>query len=127
MTKATKNTIENDAIEATAEEQAEEQAEPLTMSKTMAKHRAKYVATASASGRKSLHNGDELAKVLEYKDHNAVVAAAEQLLELETGTLATKYAKLNNGQKRMNAGNRIRGALKRGEITIEEIKGAFAA
>ena len=92
-----------------------------SMSKTIQKYRSTYVVSVSASQRKSLNNGDELAKALEFKDHEAVMAAAETLLELESGTLFTKYKHLNNGQKRMNAGNRIRAALKRGDIVIEDV------
>ena len=57
----------------------------------------------------------------------AVIWAAERLLGLESGELATKYAHLNPGQKRMNAGNRIRAAIKRGDATIDDLKKAWAA
>ena len=96
-----------------------------TMSQTLNKYRANYVVGVSGSGRKSLHNGDELATLLEHKDHNDVAAIAERALGLEAGTLRTKYQHLNNGQIRMNSGNRIRAALKRGDITIEDVKAAI--
>lgn len=96
-----------------------------SMASTLAKYRKGYQISVAASGRKSLNNGDELAKILEYKDHNEVMAIAERVLEFRTGELAQRYDRLNNGQKRMNAGNRIRAALKRGDITIDDIKKAI--
>jgi len=95
------------------------------MAGTLSKYREQYVPTVAASGRKSLSNGDELAQTLEYKDHVVVMKIAETVLGLEAGFLATKYEKLNNGAKRMNSGNRIRAAIKRGDITIEDVKAAI--
>lgn len=103
----------------------EDEGQHTKMGKTLAKYRKNYKPMVAASGRKSLSNGDELASVLEYKDHDQVVALAEVVLGLRTGELMEKYQHLNNGSKRMNAGNRIRGALKRGDITIEDIKKAL--
>lgn len=40
---------------------------------------------------------------------------------LESGELATKYENLYTGQRHMNAGNRIRSAFKRGNITADDL------
>lgn len=92
------------------------------MSATLLKYRASYVDTVSSSNRPSLHNGDVVAKFLAGQDPLIVMAAAERILGLDTGFLTAKYASLNPGQQRMNAGNRIRAALKRGDITAAELK-----
>ena len=90
------------------------------MADTLRKARERYVKVKSAAGKNSMDNGDLVAKLL--RDHGPaeVVALAERLLGLDCGELAEKYALLNPGQKRMNAGNRIRGAIKRGEITEDQ-------
>lgn len=92
------------------------------MSDTLKRYRANYVDTVSSSNRPSLHNGDPVAKFLAGQDPAIVMAAAERILGLEQGFLQGKYASLNPGQQRMNAGNRIRAALKRGDITAAELK-----
>lgn len=92
------------------------------MSATLLKYRASYVDTVSSSNRPSLHNGDVVAKFLAGQDPAIVMAAAERILGLDAGFLIAKYASLNPGQQRMNAGNRIRAALKRGDITAAELK-----
>lgn len=106
-------------------EEDEPKAKP-TMAAQLRKHRAKYQ-TTSTNDRLSLDNGDDVATLLRGATPEQVVAAAEVLLGLPTGELAAKYAKLNNGQRRMNAGNRIRGAIKRGDKTAAEAKAALAA
>ena len=87
-------------------------------------YRAGYQDTVSASGNKSLHNGDGVASKLAGMEPRDVVAMAERLLELEEGSLWAKYQNLNKGQQRMNAGNRIRNAVKRGDITTEQVAAA---
>ena len=92
------------------------------MAKTMAKYREKYQPSVSPSGRKSLNNGDKIAAILEGRDADEVLGIAEQLLELEKGELVLRYENLNPGQRRMNGGNRIRSAIKRGDHTIEQLE-----
>ena len=92
-----------------------------TMAQTLLRYRAGYQDTVSSSNRPSLHNGDPVAKFLEGRDPSLVMAAAERILGLEAGFLTTKYASLNPGQQRMNSGNRIRAALKRGDITASQL------
>lgn len=94
---------------------------PRTMSATLLKYRERYQPTVAYSGRPSLNNGDAVAEFLAGKAPDEVLKAAEQILGLESGELQERYAKLNPGQQRMNGGNRIRAALKRGDITTDEL------
>lgn len=93
----------------------------------LARYKGGYEATVSASGNASLHNGDDTANTLSGCTPDDVVAAAETLLGMAKGELATRYENLNEGQRRMNAGNRIRGAVKRGDVTVDEVAAAIAA
>ncbi len=95
------------------------------MAKVLSNHRKSYVNCKSYSGKPSLDNDDQLAQVLRGLTPEKVVQTAERICGLEKGELATKYDKLNNGQKRMNAGNRIRGAVKREDVTFAEVKAAI--
>lgn len=92
-----------------------------TMSATLLRYRAKYSPTVAYSGRKSLHNADPIALFLEGMEPDDVMAAAERILGLEPGFLSEKYASLNPGARRMNSGNRIRAALKRGDISETDL------
>ena len=96
---------------------------PKITGSTMARHldlfKPKYVQTVSARGQKTLCNGDDLAIRLSSKTPAEVPELASKLLGLD---LKTKYASLNPGQQRMNAGNRLRSALKKGNITMEQVK-----
>lgn len=57
----------------------------------------------------SIHSGDNVAKELLGLTPNEVMTLVEKELGLDEGTLATKYAHLNGGMRRMNASNRLRG------------------
>ena len=88
-------------------------------------YRQNYKKCHTAAGDPSLNNGDELAQYLEGKDHIEVCRIADSLTPNKDGeSHMMRYQKLNNGSKRMNAGNKIRAALKRESITIEEVKAA---
>lgn len=114
------------AEKAAAEKAAAEQAEAdedqpkSNLASTISKYRAAYVPTLAASGKKSLSNGDELALWLAGREADEVMAIAEIALGFAEGELALKYAHLNKGQQRMNAGNRLRAAGKRGELAFVE-------
>lgn len=88
------------------------------MAKVLAKYRTKYVASVAASGKKSLHNGDPVAKALEYRELEWLYAATAGVLQLEVSELKARYAHLNLGSQRMNLGNRIRAAYKRGDEAV---------
>lgn len=91
------------------------------MSSTLARYRVGYKDAVNASGKKTKICGDELSQAFLSLDPEQTMAKAEQFLNLEPGFLKEKYAKLNPGQKKMNSTNRVRAALKRGDITIEQI------
>lgn len=93
-----------------------------TMSGTLRRYRERYEDTVSYTNRMSKHNGDKVAKLLQGLTPQQVMEAAERLLGLEEGELVAKYNSLNPGQQRMNAGNRIRASVKKGEHTMEELE-----
>ena len=90
---------------------------------TMARHldhfKPRYVQTVSARGNTTLCNGDDLAIRLSSKTPAEVLALASKLLGLD---LKAKYASLNPGQQRMNAGNRLRSAIKKGSIKMDQVQ-----
>lgn len=100
------------------QDEDEEEEETGTMASQLRKYRERYQSCIAASGSKSLNNGDLLAQFLEYKDHDAVMALADEHTPIEGQTHAQRYAKLNNGQKRMNAGNKLRAAIKKGDLEV---------
>ena len=85
---------------------------------TMKKYRDGYVPTKTAEGNHSKHCGDPVAEKLAGLTLPETLALAENVGGFKTGELAKKYAKLNPGSQRMNAGNRIRAAIKRGDVEI---------
>ena len=97
-----------------------------TMAAQMAKHRTKYQDCVSYTNRISLNNGDEVAQLLQGATPEAVMRAAEILGGFPEGELVAKYAHLNKGQQRMNAGNRIRSAVKKGTKTVDQVAAAMA-
>jgi hypothetical protein len=64
------------------------------------------------------HNGDELAVAMIGMTPKQVVAYASYKLGMD---LVGAYAHLNDGQKRMNAANRLRGAINRGDIALTDV------
>lgn len=98
----------------------EDDNEKPTMAGQLKRYREGYVPTTAYSGRKSLNNGDDLATEMAGLTPVQVCSAAERICGLETGELVAKYENLNPGQQRMNAGNRIRAAVKREDVTVDE-------
>ena len=95
------------------------------MADTLKRYRDKeghYQPTKAYSGRKSLSIGDEVALFLDGMTPTEVMAAAERILGLHEGELVDRYNHLNLGQQRMNGGNRLRAALKRGDIKTTDLK-----
>jgi len=122
MSKATKG----QAAPESATEEVVEMTVGQKMSATLRKHRVGYQATKAASGHASLDNGDAIAQILRGLQPDAVVKLAERVVQGYTeGELAERYAKLNQGQRRMNAGNLIRNAAKRGELKVADVKKAL--
>ena len=113
----------------TAWEAANPEAEA-TASRVPQKYRARYAETAKAAGRKAhtatgkatLNNGDEFALLWEALLPVQACQLADKVVpQPDKQTHATKYAHLNVGMQRMNAGNRIRGAIKRGEVSAKQV------
>ena len=124
--KAELESILESALENIAEAEDNDEKE-LSMSDHMKKYRENYTKSKTASGTASMHNGSKLAILLSGSTPEAVVATAERVLDLKSGELATKYAHLNPGSRRMNAGNRLKFALKRGDIKMDDIAKALAS
>lgn len=93
--------------------------EPKDMSGAFQSRRAKYKETDGC--------GDELQIFLKGFAPSDVISIAEHLLDLPQGELLKRYSHLNNGQKRMNAGNRIRSLVKKELKTMEDIRAAAEA
>lgn len=104
------------------EDETEEEDEKRGMAATLRTYREKYVDTVTYANRLSKNNGDDVAKLLAGLDPLTVVRLAERVLSMTEGELVAKYALLNPGQKRMNAGNRIRAAHKRGDVSYDSLK-----
>lgn len=101
--------------------------EKRSMSATLRKHRSRYVHTDGYNGL-SINCGDDVAQALRMCEPERVVRIAEAVLpNVKRGDLTKRYAKLNPGQQRMNSGNRIRAALKRGAITKTALKRAITS
>jgi hypothetical protein len=94
------------------------------------KARGGYAATVAYNGKPSLHNGDDLATALAGISPRNAVRVAQAIADAADPTNApdiwAKYEMLNKGQQRMNSGNRIRAALKRGDTTLDAIATAIA-
>ena len=92
-------------------DEAEEHASK--MAEALRKARVRYVKDRRPSGAATAHNGDLIAKELRDYDPLDVCRLADRCLEQPIGWHAARYEGLNNGQIRMNAGNKIRGAWKK--------------
>lgn len=106
------------------ETKTETEAKPVrTPAATLKRYRdaGKYPASDGYSGI-SFNNGDPVAQALRMFEPKKVMAVAEKILPgIKRGELKKKYAKLNPGMQRMNAGNRIRAAIKKGTITKAQL------
>lgn len=87
-------------------------------------YKSQYETYQAPNGSLSMDNGDEIALILRGSSPEAVMGAAEKLKGLQPGTLTTRYADRNPGAKRMNAGNIIRGCVRR-DTTVAQVKTAI--
>lgn len=115
--------------EASTTEVNEEEAKAPKRSKSeqLRAYKARYETYQAPNGNLSMDNGDPVALALRGSSPEAVMAAAEKLKKLAPGTLATRYANRNPGAKRMNAGNVIRGCVRRGDATEKDVVAALKA
>ena len=93
-----------------------------SMSETVAKYRLGYVKVVSYSGNNSLDNGDDVAEILRGMSPDETCALADKVFEAPAFHHAERWQHLNAGSRRMNAGNRIRAAFKRGEVTAQQLR-----
>lgn len=100
---------------------AEETTGPLTMSDVLLRYRTGYQKAVSYSKGPTMDNGDQLATTLRGLAPDEVCTLADAVFSVAIGTHEERYQHLNKGQRRMNAGNRIRAQVKKGEITIEAV------
>ena len=130
---ATRATQEHDMSKTT--EKTEQAVEPTEVdgtpkrskSEQLRAYKAGYETYQAPNGNLSMDNGDEVALILRGSSPEAVMGAAEKLKGLEPGTLTTRYVDRNQGAKRMNSGNIIRGCVKRGDATVEQVRSAIKA
>ena len=92
----------------------EEESVAKKMAKTLAQYRAGYVHDTTVEGAKTQHNGDDIARWLKGHTPEEVAQLADSLCGWEKGAHQARYENLNRGQLRMNAGNKIRAAWKKG-------------
>jgi hypothetical protein len=92
------------------------------MSRTLHEHARQYVTASNVSGTTTKICGDGLSQDLLALTPEQVSVVASSLLGLD----ASKYDHLNPGQVRMNWGNRLRAALKKGVIDADALADAMA-
>ena len=102
----------------------EDEPQPRGMAKTLNRYRGNYEPHLTPQGKKSLSNGDWLAQQLAGLTPAEVVVVAASALD-QPG-LTERYAHLNPGQQRMNAGNRLRAAIKKDSSMIARTEAAMA-
>lgn len=78
----------------------------------------KYNKSRTASGTKSLNNGDEVAVALEGLTLGETQDVADAFIG--DNDFRTRYSKLNPGMQRMNIGNRLRGAVSKATVTDDK-------
>lgn len=118
MGKKQENAVEETEVEGTPKRSKSEQ---------MRAYKSGYETYQAPNGNLSMDNGDEVALALRGSSPEAVMRAAEKLKKLDPGTLTTRYADRNQGAKRMNSGNIIRGCVKRGDATSKDVVAALKA
>jgi len=83
-----------------------------SMSKTLTQARKHYVPVRLSYGATSYDCDDYTARLLRGLSLDSIMYLADEIKGLPKGSHAEKYAHLNNGAKRMNAGNVIRNSRK---------------
>ncbi|MNO38269.1 hypothetical protein D3C76_283700 [compost metagenome] len=112
-------------VEEESDDEESDEEDDSTMAGTLNKYRPGYVKTVNWSGSASVDNGDEVAEMLRGLNPDETCAIADHLFGEIPGTHFAKYQYLNRGQRRMNAGNRIRALIKRGEKTAADLQAAI--
>ena len=101
----------------------EDEPQPRGMAKTLNRYRGNYEPHLTPQGKTSLSNGDWLAQQLAGLTPGEVLSVGGRVLGLDVRGL---YGHLNPGQQRMNAGNRLRAAIKKDSGMIARVEAAMA-
>lgn len=115
--------------EAKFESDEEELSDACKMAKALRDARTGYEKATTVLGKATMDSGDQLAIELRTMPLIGTMILSNMVVQpLLHGTGKSydafkQYGHLNEGQRRMNSGNKIRGAIKRGETTIEEVLG----
>ena len=107
----TKAESSDEEIDDSDEEIDKEEVVGSKMAQALAKARTHYTKCRRPNGAQTAHSGDDVAKALHDYEPMEVAALADRCLNQPSGTHLLKYGHLNNGQIRMNSGNRIRAAF----------------
>jgi hypothetical protein len=102
------------------EDLAEEEVETDTrvcLANQIKKYVPTYIISATHNGTKSKICGDAVSKLFEGKSLGEVFSICEAHLNIN---LRTRWLHLNVGQQRMCAGNMLRAAIKRGDVTLDD-------
>ena len=83
------------------------------MAEALRKAREHYTKALRPDGTNTAHCNDLIARVLLESEPLEVCSFADSICEEAPGHHAARYANLNNGQKRMNSGNKIRAAWRK--------------
>jgi len=104
---------EGDDLPEEGDEEGDEETAHSKMAEALRKARQHYTKALRPDGTPTAHCGDLIAKVLLESDPLEVCSFADSICEEAPGHHAQRYAALNNGQKRMNSGNKIRAAWRK--------------
>ncbi|TCO77149.1 hypothetical protein EV688_103163 [Chromatocurvus halotolerans] len=88
----------------------------------MAEAKTRYQRVKLSSGEITMDCGDELASLLRGLEPQEVCNLADEVLKTGEGYHMQRYGHLNPGQQRMNAGNRIRASVKKGNVDMAQLK-----
>jgi len=97
------STASDEVIESVSEEEVK-----IAQTIVKDKYRQRYKISVSPEGRKSLHNGDVVALMLEGKDVHQCYSTVATETKTSIHALMQKWSHLNNGQQRMLLGNYLR-------------------
>lgn len=109
----TEEAADDPSAEGDEPDEDEAQTEAQRMSAALKAARARYAKTKRPNGAASASCNDQIAKCLQDLEPMEVAYMADKVLAVADGTHLTKYGNLNNGQIRMNSGNRIRATWKK--------------
>lgn len=118
---------EREIARAMGEEDADEDEDASTpgrrMARTLKAYAVGYLPAKNASGTSTKINGDALAIAWLSLDVAQFCTYAAGLL----GMSPLAYSHLNPGQQRMNMGNKLRGAIRKGTLSLETVLGSIPA